>query len=151
MFTLTSSAFGEGAAIPVRFTCDGEDVSPPIAWSGAPDGTAAFALILDDPDARGWVHWVFVDLPGDVSHLEEGASGGMLDGTVPVVQGLTSFGQAEYGGPCPPGGTHRYVFTLFALDEILEVDLGPLNADSLRTAMGGHVLDEAVLTGTYAR
>lgn len=151
MFTLTSSAFAQGAAIPVQYTCDGEDVSPPLAWSGAPEGTAAFALIMDDPDARGWVHWVFVDLPGDVTQLDEGASGAMLDGTVQAVQGLTSFGDAEYGGPCPPGGTHRYVFTLFALDEVLTVDLGSLDASALRTAMDGHVLDEADLTGTYTR
>jgi Raf kinase inhibitor-like YbhB/YbcL family protein len=142
---LTSTAFTEGEAIPSRHTCDGEDVSPPLAWSGAPDGTAAFALIVDDPDARGWIHWLAADIPADQAALEEGASGSSA-GT----EGRTDFGRTGYGGPCPPSGSHRYAFEVFALSEPVGLSSG-FSADELRTAMEGKVLASGRLTGTYRR
>jgi Raf kinase inhibitor-like YbhB/YbcL family protein len=146
MFKLTSNAFADGAAIPVPYTCDGQDISPPLDWSGAPGETAAFALILNDPDAAGFVHWVVADLPPEATGILEGASRQRLSG----VEGTSSFGAVGYGGPCPPSGTHRYVFTLYALDGVLGSAVG-VTSSALRDAMEGRVLDEAVLTGTYAR
>ncbi|MEO6578841.1 MAG: YbhB/YbcL family Raf kinase inhibitor-like protein [Candidatus Limnocylindria bacterium] len=143
VLTLSSSAFGEGSAIPVRFTCDDADVSPPLAWSAVPDGTRAFALIVDDPDAGGFVHWLVADLPAETSELAADAS---VDG----FEGRTGFGASGYGGPCPPSGTHRYFFTLFALSQPTGLSAG-FDADALRAAMEGLVLDSATLTGTYAR
>ena len=150
MFTLTSSVFAGGAAIPVRYTCDGDDISPPLAWDGVPAGTQAFALIMDDPDASGFVHWVILNLGGDTVGLDEGVSRRMPGG---AIEGVTGFGAVGYGGPCPPSGTHRYVFTLFALSEAAPVDVEPsrLTADAVRELIEGTVLHEAVLTGTYAR
>lgn len=140
--TLSSSAFAEGGTIPGRHTCDAEDVSPPLEWSGAPDGTAAFALIVDDPDARGWIHWLVADIPADKAALEEGVAAG--------VEGGTDFGRTGYGGPCPPSGSHRYVFEIFALSEPLGLSPG-FTADELRGAMEGKVLASGRLTGTYRR
>ena len=146
-FELTSTAFDEGGAIPSRHTCDGEDVSPDLSWQGAPDDTVAFALLVDDPDARGFVHWVACDLPGSASgSLAEGAS---TAGGAPQ-QGRNDFGRVGWGGPCPPSGTHRYVFRLLALDRSLGLGGTPL-ADEVRSAAEGHVLGEAQLTGTYRR
>jgi Raf kinase inhibitor-like YbhB/YbcL family protein len=142
---LSSDAFREGGAIPRRHTCQGEDLSPPLAWSGTPDGTAALAIIVDDPDARGWVHWVAYDIPADGGRLAEGASGGG-----PFREGETTWGTVGWRGPCPPSGTHRYVFSLLALDEPLG-DAGPLTAEELRSRARGHVLAEARLTGTYRK
>jgi Raf kinase inhibitor-like YbhB/YbcL family protein len=141
---LTSDAFVDGGQIPPDFTCDGADVSPPLAWDGAPDGTAAYALIVDDPDARGFIHWVVAHIPGDVTALERDASARRSD----LVQGPNDFGRAGYGGPCPPSGSHRYVFRLFALSEPLEVSGAP---DAVRAAVEGRVLGEATLSGTYRR
>ena len=143
--TLTSSAFTEGGTIPSVHTCDGSDVSPPLAWTGAPEGTAGFALIIDDPDARGWVHWLVADLPASQSELGEGASGS-VDG----VEGRTDFGRTGYGGPCPPSGTHRYAFEMFALSEPLGLSSG-FAADELRAAMDGKVLASAKLSARYTR
>lgn len=143
--SLTSQAFVEGGSIPSRHSCDGPDVSPPLAWAGGPAGTAAFALVVDDPDARGFVHWVAFDIPGDRLSLAEGASG-----TGGFGQGRNDFGRVGWGGPCPPSGTHRYVFELFALDRALGLSGSPTAAD-VRRAMGGHVLGSARLTGTYRR
>ena len=140
--TVTSTAFDEGGAIPTRFSCDGEDVSPPLAWEGAPDGTVAFALILDDPDAGGFVHWTVADIAASDGSAEEGES--------PGIDGRNGFGRAGYGGPCPPSGTHRYVVTLYALSEPLSVEPGFSPAD-LRSAMEGRVLATGHLTGTYRR
>ena len=142
---LASDAFSEGGAIPRRFTCEGEDASPALAWTGAPDGTASFAVIVDDPDARGWVHWIAYDIPGGVSLLVEGASGGGA-----FREGETTWGSVGWRGPCPPSGTHRYVFTLYALDLTIG-GTGALTADDLRARMRGHVLAEARLTGTYQK
>lgn len=150
-FELTSTAFAHEEAIPPRYTCDGDDISPPLAWGDPPAGTKGFALIANDPDAPmgTWVHWVVYHLPPSTRRLPEAypreAQG--ADGTR---QGRTDFGRTGYGGPCPPGGTHRYFFTLYALDAMLTVPPGA-TAQQLDAAMKGHVLAEAALMGTYYR
>jgi Raf kinase inhibitor-like YbhB/YbcL family protein len=144
-FTLTSSAITEGGRIPGRHTCDGEDVSPPLRWSGAPPGTAAFALIVDDPDARGFVHWVAVNIPASTTELPEGVGGSQAG-----VQGRNDFRKTGYGGPCPPRGTHRYVFRLLALSQKLDVS-GTPTADDVRRAARGVTLGEATLSASYTR
>lgn len=144
-FALTSTAFATGEAIPARYTCDGEDAVPPLAWSGAPAGTRAFALIMDDPDAPGgtWVHWVLFNLPATATALPESEASG--------VEGRTNSGAGGYGGPCPPPGkAHRYFFKLYALDGPLALRRGATKADVER-AMEAHVLASAQLMGTYAR
>jgi Raf kinase inhibitor-like YbhB/YbcL family protein len=149
--TVTSTAFEEGGMIPVVHTCDGEDSSPPLSWSGVPDGTKSIALISDDPDApRGtWVHWVLFNIPPDVTELPaEMPSDEKLENG--AVHGITDFGRPGYGGPCPPGGTHRYFFKVYALDT--KLDLGPgAKKKDLLAAMGGHVLAEGQLMGRYSR
>lgn len=142
-FALTSTAFAEGGAIPRRYTCDAQDVSPPLAWSGAPGGTVSFAIIVDDPDARGWVHWVAYDIPESTTALAAGAAG-------PFRVGLTSWGPAGWRGPCPPSGTHRYVFRLWALDAELGLG-GTPTADQVRAAIESRSLGTTTLTGTYRR
>jgi Raf kinase inhibitor-like YbhB/YbcL family protein len=147
-FVLSSTAFAPGAPIPRRHTCDGEDVSPDLAWSGAPDGTGALVLLVDDPDARGWVHWIALDLPGAASgSLATAAS---RSPTAPA-QGTNDFRRAGWGGPCPPSGTHRYVFTLYALARPLGLS-GEPNGATVRQALArAEVLGTAVLEGTYRR
>lgn len=145
-FTLTSPSFAEGGAIPVTFTCDGTDLSPALSWQGAPSVTQAFALIVDDPDARGFVHWVVFDIPG-------GTSGSLPEGIHPTdlpAQGRTDFGRTGYGGPCPPSGTHHYRFTLWALSVRLHLQGSP-SAPDIRAAIAGKVLAETTLTATYTR
>lgn len=127
---LTSAAFEESAAIPARHTCDGEDVAPPLTWEGAPDGTAEFALIVEDPDARDFVHWVLTGIPGTASQLPD-AQGDSI-GT----PGRNDFRRDGWGGPCPPSGTHRYVFTLYALSAPLDLREGA-TADAVLDAMSG--------------
>jgi Raf kinase inhibitor-like YbhB/YbcL family protein len=150
--SLTTTAFPAGGPIPARYTCDGEDRSPPLAWSGAPAGTAAFALIVDDPDApRGvFTHWVLYNLPADAGELPEGvpATERLANG---ALQGVNDFGRVGYSGPCPPPGpAHRYRFTLYALDTALR--LGPrATKQAALDAMRGHVLAQGQLTGTYQR
>lgn len=151
--TLTSSAFENGGEIPVRYTCDGDDVSPPLSWTGAPEGTASFALIVDDPDApdpaapkRVYVHWVLYDIPGDAAGLPEAVQPAAF--AEQVREGLNDWNRTGWGGPCPPIGRHRYFHKLYALDTVLG-DLGsPTKQDVLR-AMEGHVLASAELVGTY--
>jgi len=149
--TITSAVFEEGNPIPEKYTCDSEDLSPPLSWSGAPDNTKSFALISDDPDAPvgTWVHWVVYNIPSTVSGLSEGvpAEKTLTDGTI---QGINDFRRIGYGGPCPPGGTHRYFFKLYALESVLNLDPGAAKKDLLR-AMEGHILAEAELMGTYTR
>ena len=145
-FRLTSPAFRDDAAIPARHTCDGPDVSPPLVWSGAPADTRAFALLVSDPDARGFVHWPVVDLPATASGLAEGASPGRTGG----VEGRNDFGRNGWGGPCPPSGTHRYTFELYALAQPLGLPPG-FRAGQLRDAVRGRALGVARLTGTYRR
>lgn len=139
---VTSTAFRDGEAIPSDHGCDGRDVSPPLAWSGVPDGTAAFALVVDDPDARGFVHWLVADIPSGTTSLEEGSAAG--------IQGGNDFGRTGYGGPCPPSGTHRYVFTVHALSESLDL-ASRFSADELSAAMEGRILASGRLSGTYQR
>lgn len=151
-FQLTSSAFGEGQAIPKEYTGDGNDISPPLAWSEPPDGTSSFALICDDPDAprQTWVHWVLFNLPGEQRILEAGiARGGTVAGG--GAQGKTDFGDLGYGGPAPPRGKpHRYFFKLYALDTMLKLSAG-VKKNQLVEAMTGHILAEAHLMGKYQR
>lgn len=146
-FNLRSPEFDDGGVIPRRFGCDGDNVSPALSWEGAPQDTADFALIVDDPDARGFVHWIAFNLTGSATgSLPEAVS---MSPDAPS-QGRNSFGQIGYGGPCPPSGTHRYVFTLYALSAPLELVGGP-SADQVRQAASGVTLATARLTGTYAR
>lgn len=142
---LTSPAFNNGEAIPVQFSCDGENISPELDWFGLPGGTISLTLILDDPDASGgtWVHWVLFNIPADSPGLSEGITGLGMDGH-------NSWNQTGYDGPCPPGGTHRYFFKLFALDTALDLETGATKA-ALESAMEGHILVESELMGTYSR
>jgi Raf kinase inhibitor-like YbhB/YbcL family protein len=147
-FTLTSPAFADGAAIPKANTCDGEDRSPELRWANAPSGTAALVLEMVDPDAHDWVHWLVFDVPG-ASTGSIAANVGTGSGAPP--QGRNSFGKVGWGGPCPPSGTHHYVFTLFALDAPLGLSGSPDRA-AIDKAMAAHrVLGKATLTGTYRR
>jgi len=152
-FTLQSSAFAAGGAIPAKYTCEGADVSPPLAWSGAPEGTKSFALIVDDPDApdpaapkRVWVHWVVYDLPARASELAEGAE----RFPYPILQGTSDFKVTRWRGPCPPIGRHRYFFKLYALD-VESLPGESLGKAELEAAMKGHVLGQAELVGTYEK
>jgi len=148
---LTSSAFGEGEMIPRRYSCDGDDLSPPLAWTGAPAGAKALALICDDPDAPAgtWVHWVLFNLPADLAQLPEGqpAAQTLENG---AIHGTNSWRRVGYGGPCPPSGTHRYFFKLYALDGPLTLG-SRATARDVQAAMKGHVLAEAQLMGRYKR
>jgi len=150
---LVTSAFRDGGPIPVRYTCDGDNVSPPLAWSGVPPATRSLALLCDDPDApraRPWVHWVLFDLPPDRQELPEALPPAPVlpDGSR---QGTTDFGRPGYGGPCPPrGGPHRYIFQLYALDTKLTLD-STATMEEVVAAMAGHMLAQGRLTGTYQR
>ena len=150
-FELISSAFSGGEAIPRRHTCDGEDLSPALAWEDAPEGVASFALIMDDPDAPvgTWVHWVLFNIPATARSLEEGMApdAQLADGSR---HGSNSWGRLGYGGPCPPSGIHRYFFKLYALDEALDLEPGASKEDLLE-AIQGHVLAQTELMGTYSR
>ncbi len=143
-----SAAFGDRKDIPRRFTCDGEDVAPPLDVHGLPDDARFLALIMDDPDApRGtFTHWTFWDLPADKARLPLGADVVALGAT----QGMTDFGAPGYGGPCPPSGTHRYQFKMFALREPLGLPPGSSVADVTR-AVEAHAFAWGQLTGTYTR
>ncbi len=150
-FTLSSSAFTNGSAIPPRYSCKGQDVSPQLAWSDPPAGTQSFALIMDDPDAPAgtWVHWIIFNIPGVARGLSEGipADKVLLDGSL---QGITSAHSSGFHGPCPPSGTHRYFFKLYALDTTLKLSN---NADKnqLLQAMEGHILTQTELMGTFSK
>lgn len=150
---LTSANFPHMGKIPMRFTCDGEDVSPAINWSGVPAGTRSFALIVDDPDAPDpeapkmvWVHWVLYNLPADSGGLPEAVSS-LSAGTL---EGRNDWKRTGWGGPCPPIGRHRYFFKLYALDTILP-DLGAPTKSALEATMEGHIIEWAQLVGTYQR
>lgn len=148
---LSSDAFSDGETIPKRFTCDDENLSPPLRWSGLPDGTRALALVCDDPDApRGtWVHWVLYSSRSDANSFEEGFSSAASGGA--VREGINDFGDMGYGGPCPPPGKpHRYSFRLYALDTPLDL-AAHFDKAQLMRATEGHVLAEAELTGRYGR
>ena len=154
-FTLTSPAFAHKGEIPRQYTCEGEDVSPPLAWSGAPQGTKSFALIVDDPDApdpsapqRTWVHWVLYNLLSRARELPEA----IVSDDLPAgaEEGKNDWGNLGYGGPCPPVGRHRYFHKLYALDLVLP-DLGAPTKSELESAMEGHVLAQTELVGTYQK
>lgn len=148
---IKSSVFTEGTMIPARYTCDGQNISPPLEWENAPTGTKSFALINDDPDAPmgTWVHWVVYNIPPNVMSLDENIrpdrefKNGMR-------QGSNDWPKIGYGGPCPPGGTHRYYFKLYALDTMLDLKPEATKAQLLQ-AMEGHILAEAQLMGKYKR
>ena len=146
-FELSSPAFAAGAGIPRKYTCDGEDVSPPLEWSDAPDDATARALIVDDPDARGWIHWLLFGLDGTQSG---GLTEGFSSSPDAPPQGTNDFGRLGWGGPCPPSGKHRYRFTLFALNAALELPGAP-KADEIRAAMEGHVVGQAEMIASYTR
>jgi Raf kinase inhibitor-like YbhB/YbcL family protein len=149
--TLTSSAFTEGAMIPRKHTCDAEDISPDLKWAGVPQDAKSLALICDDPDAPvgTWVHWVLFNLPADVTALPAGLpADAVLYNS--ARHGKNDFRKLGYGGPCPPGGTHRYYFKLYALDTVLTLQSGSTKAELL-AAMKGHILAEAQLMGKYKR
>lgn len=151
-FALSSSAFAAGAEIPQQYTCTGADMSPALAWSGAPAKSASFALIMDDPDAPAgtWVHWVVWNVPANAHSLPEGVARReqLDDGTR---QGRNSFRKTGYNGPCPPGGaTHRYFFRLYALDTKLDLATSA-NSSALEAAMKGHILGQAEYMGTFRR
>lgn len=150
---LTSTAFAEGGTVPSRFTCEGDDLSPPLAWKDPPDGTKSFAVIVDDPDApdpkapkQTFVHWVLYDLPADTRALPQGTK------TPPqgARAGKNDFGKTTYGGPCPPVGRHRYFFKVYALDTVMQ-DIGHPTAAELTKAMTGHILARGQLMGTYEK
>lgn len=148
---LTSTAFSEGEMIPRKYTCDGPDVSPPLAWEDVPEKTQSLALIFDDPDAPigTWVHWVIYNLPADARQLAEDTPKTKIlpDG---AMQGTNDFRRIGYGGPCPPGGTHRYFFKLYALKAITDLPPGATKAELLK-AIKEHVLTECQLMGKYSR
>ncbi len=149
-FLLTSPAFAYGEAIPAEYTCDGRDKSPLLKWGDPPAATQSFVLIMTDPDAPvgTWVHWVVYNIPADVRSLPEAIvdDAGLPGG----VHGKNSWGRFDYGGPCPPGGTHRYYFKLYALDTPVTLE-GEVTQKRLLTAMAGHILAETELMGTYKR
>ncbi len=152
-FALTSTAFSEGQSMPVNHACSdlqGKDMSPPLAWTAAPGGTQSFALIVEDPDAPGgvWTHWIIYNLPASTTSLTEGYPlGATQEGG--VKQALSDFGVAGYGGMCPPSGTHRYYFKLYALNGNISLPATAKRADFL-SAINGRVLGEASLMGRYS-
>ena len=155
MLTIQSSAFTDAGEIPERYTCEGNDVAPPLAWSGVPEDTRSLVLIVDDPDAPDpqapqmtWVHWVLYNMPPQTGDLPEGVTSDALPpGTE---QGLNDWQKTGYGGPCPPIGRHRYFHKLYALDTILELQAGATKA-AVEAAMQDHILDQAELLGTYRK
>jgi len=152
-FELTSTAFLQGETIPARYSCDGEDISPPLAWGDPPEGTRSFALIMDDPDAPTgtWDHWILFNIPTNTRELPENAP---LDAKNQdpdaIFVGSNSWGRTGYGGPCPPFGTHRYFFKLYALNTTLGL-LPGANKGELLKGMEGYILAQAELMGTYTR
>lgn len=148
---ITSSAFQDGGLIPAKYTCDGADVSPPLQWDKVPEGTKSIALICDDPDAPmgTFVHWVIFNLPAETRQLAEKVP---PDKTLPsgARQGTSDFGRGGYGGPCPPSGTHRYFFKIYALDTKLDLPAGARKNELLK-AMEGHILGQGEIIGKYKR
>jgi hypothetical protein len=140
---LISNDFEQDGSIPTKFTCDGEDISPHLKWEDIPDGTESFAISCNDPDAPvgDWIHWVVHDIPATITELSEGAE-------APGNEVTNDFGKTEYGGPCPPGGTHRYFFRVYALDtESLE----GVTKNNFRDKLTQHAIEEAELMGKYSR
>lgn len=153
--TLTSTAFEAGNSIPAMHTCDGDDVSPPLAWEGVPHATKSLALIVDDPDApdpaapqRTWVHWVLYNIPASAPGLQQGVAPRNLPKGARA--GINDWQRTGYGGPCPPTGRHRYIHKLYALDTVLS-DLGNPTKAQLEKAMQGHIIEQTELVGLYQR
>ena len=146
LMKITSPVFGHNQKIPSKYTCDGENLSPPLEISGVPEGAKSMVLIMDDPDATHglWVHWVLWNISPDTKEIPENS--------VPAgaAEGMTSFGKPGYGGPCPPSGTHHYYFKLYALDTILDLNKSS-EKQELESAIEGHVLGQAELVGLYSR
>ena len=142
---LSSQAFENGGSIPREYTCDDIDVSPPLTFSEVPENAKSLALIMDDPDAPmgTWVHWLVWNIPQNNTGLSKGEN-------ITFPQGKNDFGKLYYGGPCPPSGTHRYYFKLYALDTMLDLAVGATKKQ-LEDAMKGHIVEEAQLMGTYSR
>ena len=140
---LTSPAFGSEDFIPKKYTCQGSDINPPLLIENIPDAAKSLALIVDDPDApgRGWVHWVVYDIPVTSKINEK---------SIPGKEGFNDFGRKHYGGPCPPSGTHRYFFKIYALDALLNLK-GDIDRFLLEEAIESHILDEAELIGLYKK
>ncbi len=149
--TMKSPAFSAGKEIPARYTCTGENISPPLSWEGRPTGTRAFALVMDDPDSpRKFTHWLLYNIPAEDTGLDEdiGAHKRLPDG---ALQGTNSFGNIGYGCPCPPrGASHHYRFDLYALDDELDLPPGE-DKETLLSSMEGHVLEKFELTGIFRR
>lgn len=143
---LTSNVFENNGAIPSIYTCDGENMNPPLEVSNVPAGAKSLALVVDDPDALSgdWVHWLVWNIDPNTKEIAEGR---VPDSSV---QGTNDFGKNNYGGPCPPSGTHRYQFKLYALDEKLNLESGSRKKE-LEEVMGGHILEESILVGLYKR
>ena len=149
---LTSSVFTQGQPIPAKYSCKGENISPPLAWDEPPAGTQSFALVMDDPDAPAGTfdHWVVIHIPADVRALPENMPRGMKFDDVAALFGRNSTGKNAYMGPCPPSGTHRYFFKLYALDTVLNVQENVYKSDLL-SAMQGHILAQGELMGTFSK
>jgi Raf kinase inhibitor-like YbhB/YbcL family protein len=153
--TIQSKSFGHNETIPARYTCDGQDISPPLEWSGIPAAAKSLVLIVDDPDAPDpaapkmtWVHWVLYNIPVAAQGLAENIPSASLPAG--TEEGINDWGRKGYGGPCPPVGTHRYFFKLFALDTVLR-DLQQPTKVQVEQAFAGHILTKAELVGTYLR
>ncbi|NGO66722.1 YbhB/YbcL family Raf kinase inhibitor-like protein [Rhizobium daejeonense] len=153
VLTLTSPVFADNGEIPILYTCEGEDIPPPLRWTGVPPEAKSLVLIVDDPDAPDpahpkmtWLHWVLYNLPAELTGLAEGIS--RLPGT--SVTGVNSWNRHNYGGPCPPIGRHRYFFKLYALDRLLD-RLVPGSGEQVEAAMRGHVLSSTQIMGTYQK
>ena len=145
---LTSTAFSNNQIIPKKYTCDGDDISPSLAWKNAPENTKSFVLLVDDPDApRGtWDHWILFNIPADINSLPEN----MTELPVGTKEAINSWGNTGYGGPCPPSGVHRYFFKLYALDVMLTINKKPTRAHII-DAMDGHIIEQVNLIGKYQR
>jgi Raf kinase inhibitor-like YbhB/YbcL family protein len=150
-FTLTSTAFKDGETIPAKYgyimtgQCSGENYSPPLSWTGTPAGTQSFTVTMIDPDGGNWVHWMQFNIPSEQNELPEEVGGPDIG-----IKGVNSFHKNRYGGPCPPSGTHKYIFTLYALDTLLSLPQGATKAE-VAAAMQGHILQQAQLTGIAQR
>ena len=149
---LTSSTFNDGELIPRKYTYDGEDVSPPLHWSGVPASTKALVLVVDDPDAPGgtWVHWLVYDLPPELTSLPENIASAM-EHAGSAKQGMNDFRKIGYGGPCPPSGMHRYYFKLYALDAKPSLNNPGTSKDEVLKQLAGHTIAQGELMGRYKR
>ncbi len=151
IFSVASSSFENGKFIPSKFSCVGKDISPQLSWKNAPDGTKSFAIIVNDPDAPSgnWIHWVIYDIGATVNSIKESESKNMA--AFGAVSGVNDFGKIGYNGPCPPPGhPHRYLFTVYALDKLLEKRNG-ITAERLQKMMKGHILAKSSYMGLFSR